>query len=154
MRSRVGQANFFLKSANRRSANRKSASYFGVPVRKSKIRKFLWFILRSQTRKFLRNTAQLCLKIVIKVVFVKVFYVKIWIRALYAIFVRRNSMYLRTCGSFKFANHKKIGFANRKSATFHICGRSANLTTYQIPQIFKSNYGSIYILMNICSPYY
>jgi hypothetical protein len=39
-------------------------------------------------------------------------------------------MYLRTCRSFKFANHKMIWSANRKSAKCHICGRSANLTNY------------------------
>jgi hypothetical protein len=47
-------------------------------------------------------------------------------------------MYLRTCGSFKSTNRKKIGSANGKSAKGksakgksakgHICGRSANLS--------------------------
>ncbi len=37
-------------------------------------------------------------------------------------------------GSFKSANHKKIGFANRKSSRFNIYGRSAILTNYLSPQ--------------------
>jgi hypothetical protein len=44
-------------------------------------------------------------------------------------------MYLRTCGSFKSANHKTIGSANRKSAKCHIFGKSANLKNYLSPQI-------------------
>ncbi len=40
---------------------------------------------------------------------------------------------MRICGSFKSANHKNLGSANRKSP--NICGRSANLTNYLIPQI-------------------
>ncbi len=39
-------------------------------------------------------------------------------------------MYLRTCGSIKSANPKKIGFANRNFAKCHICGTSANLTNF------------------------
>jgi hypothetical protein len=38
----------------------------------------------------------------------------ILIIALYALFVRRKSFYLWTCGSFKSANHKSIGSADRK----------------------------------------
>jgi hypothetical protein len=44
------------------------------------------------------------------------------ISALYATFVRRKSMYLRTCKSFKSANDKKDGSINRKFAKCHICG--------------------------------
>jgi hypothetical protein len=38
----------------------------------------------------------------------------------YAIFVRRKSMYLRTCGSFTSANHKRLGpqTANSRTSTF------------------------------------
>jgi hypothetical protein len=39
-------------------------------------------------------------------------------------------MYLRTYGSFKSRNHKRIGSANSKSANGHICGRSPNQTNY------------------------
>jgi hypothetical protein len=49
-------------------------------------------------------------------------------------------MYLRTCGSFKSANHKKSGSENRKSTKSHICGRSANLTNYLSPQIYGISY--------------
>jgi hypothetical protein len=62
------------------------------------------------------------------------FYVKIWNKALYAAFVRRKGMDLLICGSSKSANHKKLTFANPKSAKCHICGRSANLTNYLSPQ--------------------
>jgi hypothetical protein len=44
-------------------------------------------------------------------------------------------MSLRTSGSFKSANHKKFGFANRKSAKCNLCGRSANLIFYLCPPI-------------------
>jgi hypothetical protein len=54
-------------------------------------------------------------------------YEQILIGALYATFVRRKGMYLRTWGSFKFEN--------RKSAKGHIYGMSANLTNYLRPQI-------------------
>jgi hypothetical protein len=40
-------------------------------------------------------------------------------------------MYLRACGNFKSANHKK-DWAN-KSAKWHICCRSAILTDFLIP---------------------
>jgi hypothetical protein len=43
-------------------------------------------------------------------------------------------MYLQTYGSFKSTKSQKIGSANRKSAKYHICGRSTNLTNYS-PQI-------------------
>ncbi len=47
-------------------------------------------------RKFLQNTAQLCLKNIHKSRLFKIyFYFVLWIRALYAIFVRRKSMYLQ-----------------------------------------------------------
>ncbi len=49
------------------------------------------------------------------------------------VFARIKSMYLRTCGSVKSANHKKDWV--RKSATCRICGRSANLTNYLSSQI-------------------
>jgi len=55
------------------------------------------------------------------------YYEQILIEALYAIFVRRKGMYLRTWGSFKSEK--------RKSAKGHIYGRSANLTHYLSPQI-------------------
>ncbi len=90
----------------------KSVNFLGVPVRKSQIRNFL----------FSQNTAKLCLKTALKVVFLKRFldFVKILIRALCAVFVRRKSMYLQTCVSFKSANYKKLGLqiANLQTFTF------------------------------------
>ncbi len=82
--SKGGQANFYLQSANPQFLdslfNRKSANFVGVPGRKSQIRKFLWLIRKSQIRKFLINIGQLCLKTVLKVVFVSVLFKYIWIR--------------------------------------------------------------------------
>ncbi len=53
-----------------------------------------------------------------------IFYcVQILMRALYAIFVRRQDMYFWTCWSFKSANHKNDRV--RKFAECQICGRSA-----------------------------
>jgi hypothetical protein len=47
-----------------------------VPVRKSQIRKFSWLIRKSRIIfKILQNTAQLCLKTVQNVVFIKRFFV-------------------------------------------------------------------------------
>ncbi len=61
-----------------------------------------------QVRRFLQNTAQLCLKAVLKFVFLSDFLLcATLIGALYAIFVRRTGMYLRTCRSFKSANRKE-----------------------------------------------
>jgi hypothetical protein len=42
-------------------------------------------------------------------------------------------MYLQTCGSFMFANRKKIGSADRKSAKILIFGNSSN-QAFLIPQ--------------------
>jgi hypothetical protein len=44
-----------------------------MPVHKLKIWKFLLLIPKSQIHKFLQNTAQLCLKTVLKVVFTHFF---------------------------------------------------------------------------------
>jgi hypothetical protein len=88
-------------------------------------------ILPSQIRKFLQNTALLCLKTVLKIVFKKSFFImyKFKMITCYTVFARRKSMYLRTCGSFKQITNK-IGSANRKSAKCLICGRSAKRTNY------------------------
>ncbi len=61
----------------------KYANFLGVPVHKSQIRKFLWLLHESQIRKFLQNAAQLCLKIVLKVVFLNDFYVMYFELAIY-----------------------------------------------------------------------
>ncbi len=77
---------------------------FFYKVRKSQIRKFLRYarpqianpkilliIRKLQIRKFLQNIAQLCLKTVLKVVFLMIIYnIEILIGALYAIFVGRK----------------------------------------------------------------
>jgi hypothetical protein len=81
-----------------------------------------------------------------KVVFLKGFlwYVHILIRALNAVFVRRNNMYLRTCGGLSPQITKKIGSAIRNSVKSHICGRSTNLTN-----LFKSENLRICDLRNL-----
>jgi hypothetical protein len=80
----------------------------------SQIRKFSLLI-----RKFPQNTAQQCLKTVLKIVFLfNFYYVQILIRVLYAIFVKRKSLYLRTCGSFQFLITKKTGPQIRKMSHF------------------------------------
>ncbi len=80
---------------------------------------------------------------------VKTFFI---LYTIYPIFVIRKNTYLRTCESFKsakmhgstnskFTNYKsanykkKIGSANRKSAKWHISGRSANRTNYLSPHV-------------------
>jgi hypothetical protein len=63
------------------------------------------------------------------------------------IFVGRTNMYLQTCGSFNSANHKDIGFANRKSTKCHICGRSANLKKHLSEQIADLRFAEL-----ICGP--
>ncbi len=76
---------------------------------------------------------------------VNVFHVKFWVRALYAIFERINSMYLWTCGSFKSANQKKDWVRKSQSAKCHICGRSAaicgtSLRTTHLCYFYESKY--------------
>jgi hypothetical protein len=70
-----------------------------------------------------------------KVVFLTDCFIQIWIKALFVILVRRKSMY-SICWSLKPANHKKIGSTNRKSAKYHICGWSADLTKNICQKIF------------------
>jgi hypothetical protein len=44
-------------------------------------------------------------------------------------------MYLETYRSLISANHKKIGYTNRKSAKCSICRSSANVTNFLSPHI-------------------
>jgi hypothetical protein len=88
---------------------------------------------KSQIRKIVQNTAQLCLK-TFNMIF---YYVQTLIRALYSIFVRRKVMYLWTCRSFESAYEKTNGSSNRTSVKCHICGRSANPANYLSPQVVK-----------------
>ncbi len=123
----IGASYHFLKSVNRKSAN--SRAHFAIAkspnVLRVPLRKFVWLIRKSQIRKFLQNTVQLCLKTVPKVVFLNDFYDgQIWI----CFIIKTKSIYLQICGSFKSANHKKSGSKNRKSAQCQICGKSADLT--------------------------
>jgi len=53
------------------------------------------------------RTLQICLKTVLKVAIMKRYFFVLRIRVLYTTFVRRKSMYLRTCKSFKSVKHKK-----------------------------------------------
>ena len=92
------------------------------------IRKLLRYA-NSQIRKFSQNTAQQCLKTVLKIVFLfNFYYVQILIRVLYAIFVKRKSLYLRTCGSFQFLITKKTGPQIRKMS--HFLRKVRKLTNY------------------------
>jgi hypothetical protein len=84
-----------MLTANCKSANSWALSAIANPqilsVPVLQILKFLLIILKSQIYKFLQNTAQLCLKTVLKVVFsLNFYYVQLLIRALYAIFVSRK----------------------------------------------------------------
>ncbi len=80
--TRGGQANFFLKSANRKSASlssfcyRNSVNYLGVPICKSQILKFSRLIRKSAFfYKILHNS-----KTVLRVVFKTIFYfAKFWL---------------------------------------------------------------------------
>jgi hypothetical protein len=83
-------------------------------------------IRKSENLKCLKNNAVLCLKTIIT--FFSIFYLRqFWIITLFAIqyFLRMNSMYLQSCGSFKAANHQKRS-ANCSSAKLNICRRATN----------------------------
>ncbi len=97
---RGGQKPFF-KSANCLGSfcSCKSAKF--VKCASPQIANMQVFVINPQIS---TNTAQLCLNTVLKDGFKTMFkFVLIWLRELYAIFVRRKSMYLRTCGRFKSA---------------------------------------------------
>ncbi len=118
----------FLKSTNRKSANSWAHSAIAIL-------KFLRFaspqIRKSQICKFPHNTAELCIKVVLKFVFGNVFMQKLE----HSCYICKKKKYL-DLRNFRSANHKKIGSANSKSAKCHICGRSANLTNYLSPQMW------------------
>jgi hypothetical protein len=69
-------------------------------------------MINQQIKKFLQNFAQLFLKIVLKVGFLKLVKILLKISAVYAIFGGRKNTYLRTCGSFKSAKRLGLQFAN------------------------------------------
>ncbi len=111
-------------------------AYFAIPHTRQILRcassntqVFLWLIRNFY--KILQNSVW---KTVIKVVVMKrlFHFVQISIRAWYAIFVRKKTLFLRTCGCFKSV--KKLVVANPQvtnkigSAKSHMCRRSANLT--------------------------
>ncbi len=89
-----GQANFFLKSANSKSANSWAHSTIANPQISQgvspKLRILKYF---GQIRKFLQNTAKLCLKTVLKIIFFNGFLCINFVRVLYAINVRRNNIF-------------------------------------------------------------
>ncbi len=106
---RGGQANFFLKYANRKSPNSWAHSAIAnwqiSLVCQSANRKSAKFFIINPQIVHCTIIAQLCLKTVLKVVFLLDFYyVQILIWALYAIFVWRKSMYL--CGLAELINRK------------------------------------------------
>ncbi len=105
-------------------------------VRKSQIRKFLLLIRKSHNCTFLQNTAQLCLKIVRKVVVLHDFFnfLQILSGVLYAIFGKRNAIYLQTCGSFKSANRKKDWVRKSQSKGSHLRKESKS-NKYLSPKI-------------------
>ncbi len=106
----------------------------------SKIKKsanFLWFVRQSLIHQFWQNTAQLCLKTVLKVAYLN--NAQIGIRALFAMFLRGKSLYLWTWWSFKSANHKKDWVHKlqthkvshlRTGCNYNIFFKSANLQIY------------------------
>ncbi len=107
---RDGQANFL---SNRKTTNswvryRKSENFLGECQSANHKSTNQIFMINSKIFKFLQNTAQLCLKTVLKVVFATILLWTNRLRALYAISVR-----LKTT--------KKIG------SPCHNCERSANL---------------------------
>jgi len=97
---------------------------------KSSNRKFLWcdstqiacpriFMTNPQILHF-QNTALVWLKTVLKVIFLKHFFVlyKFELEIVWFFFVRRKGRYLRTSGSFK--PKKRLESANRKSANIGV----------------------------------
>ncbi len=84
---------------------------------KSQIRKFATLIRKPKIRKFPQKTAQVCLKTILYMLH---------------IFVKTKNMYLRTCGSFKIANHTKDWVRKSQIHICHIWGRSANITNLRI----------------------
>jgi len=82
------------------------------------------------------NTAHLCLRIVLKLLFKVIFLNFVWIWIIFFC-VRQEKKYIsanRT--NYKSTNQKKIVFAKRKSVKCQIFGRSANLNYYILsPQI-------------------
>ncbi len=88
--------------------------------------KISWLIHISQIANFLKNSAQLCLKIVLTVFLKPIFYfVEIWIKALYASFVREKVCICWLAEVLSSQITKKNRYANRKSAKWHICGRTS-----------------------------
>jgi hypothetical protein len=65
-----------------KSANRKFANFWHLPVRKSQICEFVWLKRKVQICKFLQNTEQTCLMVVFLHDF---YYVQILTGAFYAI---------------------------------------------------------------------
>jgi hypothetical protein len=103
----------------------------------------------ANIRKFPSNTALLCLKTVLKVVFLNGFYVQIWIRAF------KEIVLICGCGSFKYAYHNKdwvrksqirkvsrlgkihmTNYLSLQICGFAICGNY--LRTAQCPPLFDS----------------
>ncbi len=67
----------------------------------------------------------------------KFFLFVLWIRAFYAILLRRKIVYLQTFGSFKSDISKKIESANCKSAKRLICWRSTNMRICDLPPLIN-----------------
>ncbi len=108
---------FYIKSANRKSANFWPHSCIANP----QISKFCQSA-NQNICKFLQNTVQLCVKTVLKVDFLHDFKLK---ESFICIFVRRKGMYLRTCGSCK--SQKQLGPQSQICKVSHLrMGRKSN----------------------------
>jgi hypothetical protein len=129
----------FFKSTNRKSAN--SWAHSAIAILKflsfasPQIENPLIFMIirKSKICKFPHNTAELCIKVVLKFVFGNVFMQKFELE--HSCYICKEKKYL-DLRNFRSGNHKKNGPANSKSAKCHICGRSANLTSYLSPQMW------------------
>ncbi len=96
---------FFVESTNRKSAHswaHYAATNAQMPVCKSQIRKFSWLIHKTQICKFLQNTAQLCLKTVLKFVFL--FYVTLNLSIIY--YICKEKKQVQCLRTWKFLSRK------------------------------------------------
>ncbi len=103
---------------------RKSAHFVGVSVRISQIHKFSWLIRKSQNSTFLQNIAQLCLRTVLKVVFLTWFYILYKFEFEHYICSEKKYVFvnMRSCKSTK-----KLGSADRKSTNYNFANHKRRL---------------------------
>ncbi len=138
-----GRANFCLKSANRKSAILGLILQYHIRIffrcASPKIANPQIFMINPQ----IANLQILCLMTVLKADFKNIFFfffifcVKLTSSILGYFCKEKSYVFCEHVEvlSPEFANHKKIGFENRKSAKCHICGKPQN-ENYLILQIF------------------